>query len=51
VLLLNLRAIAAGPMDKAFTPDNLARAYGGRLSLLDQAVAAAAGAPGAAPRA
>jgi manganese/zinc/iron transport system ATP- binding protein len=51
VLLLNLRAIASGPMRQAFTPENLALAYGGRLSLLDQAVAAAAGAPGAAPRA
>ncbi len=51
VLLLNLRAIASGPMAQAFTQENLARAYGGRLSLLDQAVAAAAGAPGAAPRA
>jgi manganese/zinc/iron transport system ATP- binding protein len=41
VLLLNVRAIAAGPMETTFTPENLARTYGGRLSLLEQAVAAA----------
>jgi manganese/zinc/iron transport system ATP- binding protein len=41
VLLLNVRAIAAGPMATTFTPENLARTYGGRLSLLEQAVAAA----------
>jgi manganese/zinc/iron transport system ATP- binding protein len=41
VLLLNVRAIAHGPMATVFTPDNLARTYGGRLSLLEQAVAAA----------
>jgi manganese/zinc/iron transport system ATP- binding protein len=41
VLLLNVRAIAAGPMETTFTPENLGRAYGGRLSLLEQAVAAA----------
>ena len=46
VLLLNVRAIASGPMASSFTPENLARAYGGRLSLLEQAVAAAqAGGP------
>jgi manganese/zinc/iron transport system ATP- binding protein len=43
VLLLNVRAIAAGPMATTFTPENLARTYGGRLSLLEQAVAAARG--------
>ncbi len=41
VLLLNVRAIAAGPMPTTFTPENLARTYGGRLSLLEQAVSAA----------
>lgn len=41
VLLLNLRVIAAGPMARSFTADNLARTYGGRLSLLEQAVSAA----------
>jgi manganese/zinc/iron transport system ATP- binding protein len=41
VLLLNVRAIAAGPMATTFTFENLARTYGGRLSLLERAVAAA----------
>ena len=42
VLLLNGRVIAAGPMTEAFTPDNLRRTYGGRLTLLDDAAAALA---------
>jgi manganese/zinc/iron transport system ATP- binding protein len=37
VLLLNGRVIASGPIRRAFTPENLAAAYGGRLVLLDQA--------------
>ena len=41
VLLLNVRAIAAGPMASTFTAETLARTYGGRLSLLERAVAAA----------
>jgi len=41
VLLLAGRVIAAGPMASTFTAENLARTYGGRLSLLDQAAAAA----------
>jgi len=41
VLLLNVQVIAHGTMEAAFTPANLARTYGGRLSLLEQAVAAA----------
>ena len=41
VLLLNVQVIAHGSMEATFTPTNLARAYGGRLSLLEQAVAAA----------
>jgi ABC-type hemin transport system ATPase subunit len=39
VLLLNGRAVAAGPVKSAFTPDAIARAYGGRLNVLEQAVA------------
>lgn len=31
VLVLNVRRIANGPVDKAFTEDHLAEAYGGRL--------------------
>jgi manganese/zinc/iron transport system ATP- binding protein len=39
VLLLNGRAVAAGTVKSAFTPDSIARAYGGRLNVLEQAVA------------
>lgn len=39
VLLLNGRAVAAGPVAEVFTPDNLAATYGGRLNLLDGAAA------------
>jgi manganese/zinc/iron transport system ATP- binding protein len=37
VVLLNLRLIAAGPIDEVFTRDNLHRTYGRRLTLLDEA--------------
>ena len=36
VLLLNMRLIAAGPTDVAFTEENVKRTYVGKLSLLDQ---------------
>jgi manganese/zinc/iron transport system ATP- binding protein len=42
VLLLNGRVIAAGPVAEAFTPDNLRRTYGGRLTMLDDAATALA---------
>jgi manganese/zinc/iron transport system ATP- binding protein len=42
VLLLNGRVVAAGPVATTFTPDNLRRTYGGRLTLLDQAATAMA---------
>jgi len=42
VLLLNMRVVDSGPVDTVFTPDNLARTYGGRLTLLDQAAQAMA---------
>lgn len=45
VLLLNTRVIAAGPVsgpESVFTPENLQRTYGGRLTLLDQAAQAVA---------
>jgi manganese/zinc/iron transport system ATP- binding protein len=32
--LLNVRVIAAGPFRQTFTPENLARTYGGRMHLL-----------------
>jgi manganese/zinc/iron transport system ATP- binding protein len=38
VCLLNIRPIAAGPMAQVFTPDNLAKTYGGRLPMLDEAL-------------
>ncbi|MGH2541535.1 MAG: metal ABC transporter ATP-binding protein, partial [Ardenticatenaceae bacterium] len=34
VLLLNVRRIAAGPVEEVFTEENLRRTYGGRFSLL-----------------
>jgi manganese/zinc/iron transport system ATP- binding protein len=43
VLLLNLRLVASGPIQTAFTETNLKRTYGGKLSLLDQVGARIAG--------
>lgn len=37
VLLLNMRVVACGPVAQVFTRENLARTYGGRLTLLEQA--------------
>ncbi len=34
VLLLNVRRIAAGPVEEAFTDENLRRTYGGRISFI-----------------
>lgn len=34
VLLLNVRAIASGPVSEVFTPQNLRKTYGGRMELL-----------------
>jgi manganese/zinc/iron transport system ATP- binding protein len=42
VLLLNTRKVAAGPVAKVFTPENLHRTYGGRLTLLEEAAQAVA---------
>jgi len=36
VILLNMRLVATGPVAEVFTPDNLRKTYGGKLSLLDQ---------------
>ncbi len=36
LILLNVRAVAWGPMQSTFTPENLRRTYGGRLTLLDE---------------
>ena len=43
VVLLNMRVVAHGPVAEAFTPENLQRTYGGRLTLLEKAAHAAGG--------
>jgi manganese/zinc/iron transport system ATP- binding protein len=40
LLLLNMRVVAQGPTHDVFTPENLRRTYGGRLTLLDRAAEA-----------
>lgn len=42
VMLLNMRIIAAGPVEEVFTQENLQKTYGGRLTLLDKAAQAMA---------
>ncbi len=42
VILLNMRVVAAGPVSTTFTPENLQKTYGGRLTLLDEAAQALA---------
>jgi manganese/zinc/iron transport system ATP- binding protein len=36
VILLNMRVVAHGPVGEVFTPENLQKTYGGRLTLLDE---------------
>ena len=36
VVLLNMRIVAHGPVGDVFTPENLHKTYGGRLTLLDE---------------
>ncbi|MCD0460871.1 metal ABC transporter ATP-binding protein [Roseiconus lacunae] len=36
VVLLNMRVVAHGPVVETFTPENLQKTYGGRLTLLDE---------------
>ncbi len=36
VLLLNLRLVAAGPVEQVFTKENLQKTYGGKLTLLEE---------------
>jgi manganese/zinc/iron transport system ATP- binding protein len=36
VILLNMRVVAHGPVEQIFTPENLQKTYGGRLTLLDE---------------
>ncbi len=40
VILLNMRVVAAGPAAEVFTPQNLHKTYGGRLTLLSEAAEA-----------
>ena len=40
VVLLNMRLVAAGPVETTFTTENLQRTYGGRLTVLTQAAEA-----------
>jgi manganese/zinc/iron transport system ATP- binding protein len=40
VILLNMRLVAFGPMETTFTPANLHKTYGGRLTILDEAAEA-----------
>ena len=37
VVLLNMRVVASGPVARTFTPENLRKTYGGRLSILEAA--------------
>ena len=36
VILLNMRVVTHGPVAEVFTPENLQRTYGGRLTLLEE---------------
>ncbi len=40
VILLNMRIVASGPVEDVFTPENLQKTYGGRLTLLEEATEA-----------
>lgn len=42
VILLNMRVVAAGPVEHVFTRENLHKTYGGRLTLLSEAAEAVA---------
>ncbi len=40
LVLLNMRVVASGPADETFTRENLQKAYGGKLNLLEKAAEA-----------
>ncbi len=42
LMMLNMRVVAAGPVKKVFTQDNLNKTYGGRLTILSEAAQAVA---------
>lgn len=49
LVILNVRVIAQGPVDEIYTPENLRRAYGGRIALIERSgemIDTAAGGPG-----
>ncbi len=35
MVILNVRVIAQGPVSEVYTPENLRRAYGGQIALID----------------
>ena len=43
LILLNMRIVAAGPSKDVFNQENLHKTYGGRLTLLDEAIQAISG--------
>ncbi len=49
VVLLNMRIVDAGPIDRIFTEENLKKTYGGKLTLLSQALHEYAKDPGLPP--
>ena len=40
VILLNMRLVACGSVEETFTPENMQKTYGGRLTILDEAAEA-----------
>ena len=50
VVLMNMRVIADGPTDEAFTEENLKKTYGGKLTLLSQALHKYSAQPGLSSR-
>ncbi len=40
LVLLNMRVVKSGPMDETFTAENLRKTYGGKLSLMSDAISA-----------
>ena len=45
IVLINMRVVAAGPVNETFTRDNLQKTYGGKLSLLEKAAEALRSSP------
>jgi len=42
LIMLNMRVVAAGPIDEVYTRENLRKTYGGRLNVLDETAQAVA---------